>query len=611
MAELPSYTSFYRRFRPQRFSEVLGQDHITKALRNAVAQKRISHAFLFSGPRGTGKTSTARILAKALNCRDQNQGEPCCACESCNSIAEGRSFDIIEVDAASNSKVEEMRSLLSQTSTASLGEWKVYILDEVHMLSQNASNALLKTLEEPPSHVIFVLATTDPQKVLPTIKSRAQHYEFNLLDESTLGTLIESIKERAGLTIEGDTLSWLVDKGGGSARDTLSYLDQVVALGYVPESRSSLDELLVALEKKDSKELMQAIDALLHSGQDPQRLCDSLISLFRSAFLTEIGISDPREKALTLSFSSSWLVKALSALGGALVDMKNSLDPRIILEVALIQLSDSTPESTVAELVNRIGVLEKEVQFLKARGAVGQSADYSVEEGGDVQSSGKVDRSRVLSEPERTPPIAKSGAVASPSRMGENMSKLRSALSGAQRIASSQRDAPTSLNDNSTQDPVDHQTDIPRSEPLVESKETSLPPSAKDIPTDVQQLAQIFKMNILPGLSPRARSLYSAARLAALNDGKIVLAVPNEAHKSHAIGKLEEVKDSFVSYFHRKDLLVELVSDEGVELASNSQTDPEIQSDLIEQFSNAKEVVEGGAESQIFEVFPGAKRIDS
>ncbi|TAN27654.1 MAG: DNA polymerase III subunit gamma/tau, partial [Actinomycetota bacterium] len=166
MAELPSYTSFYRRFRPQRFSEVLGQEHVTKALQNAVSHDRVSHAYLFSGPRGTGKTSTARILAKALNCLTPVEGEPCCECSSCLSIAQGRSFDVVELDAASNSKVEDMRSLIAQAPTGTMGKWKVYIIDEVHMLTPAASNALLKTLEEPPSHVVFVLATTDPQKVI-------------------------------------------------------------------------------------------------------------------------------------------------------------------------------------------------------------------------------------------------------------------------------------------------------------------------------------------------------------------------------------------------------------------------------------------------------------
>ena len=181
-----SYQSLYRRYRPSRFSEVRGQEHLVSALRNAVTEDRLGHAYLFSGPRGTGKTSTARILAKVLNCQNPEAGEPCCVCDSCLSIDAGTSFDVHELDAASNNGVDAIRDLISSASLATPGRYKVYILDEVHMLSTAASNALLKTLEEPPSHVIFVLATTDPQKVLPTIRSRTQHFEVHLLSAADL-----------------------------------------------------------------------------------------------------------------------------------------------------------------------------------------------------------------------------------------------------------------------------------------------------------------------------------------------------------------------------------------------------------------------------------------
>ncbi|HEX2064696.1 MAG TPA: DNA polymerase III subunit gamma/tau, partial [Acidimicrobiales bacterium] len=180
------YQSLYRRFRPQRFDEVRGQDHVTRAMANALREGRVSHAYLFSGPRGTGKTSTARILAKALNCAQPQDGEPCGTCQSCVAVQQGSSLDVHELDAASNNGVEAMRELVSRAALTTPGRWKVYIVDEVHMLSTAASNALLKTLEEPPSHVVFVLVTTDPQKVLPTIRSRTQHYEFRLLGSDVL-----------------------------------------------------------------------------------------------------------------------------------------------------------------------------------------------------------------------------------------------------------------------------------------------------------------------------------------------------------------------------------------------------------------------------------------
>src|SRR5580704_10297676 len=255
MADAP-FVSLYRRFRPGRFDEIRGQDHVVRALRSAVRDERVSHAYLFSGPRGTGKTSSARILAKALNCEAPVDGEPCGICTSCVEITRGNSLNVHELDAASNNGVDAMRDLVAHAGLGTPGRWKVYIVDEVHMLSQAAANALLKTLEEPPSHVVFVLATTDPQKVPPTIRSRTQHLEFRLLGADTLQILLESVREQGALEVDDSSLQAAVRRAHGSARDALSALDQFVASGESEVARPELASLVSAIAAGEAGDVL-------------------------------------------------------------------------------------------------------------------------------------------------------------------------------------------------------------------------------------------------------------------------------------------------------------------------------------------------------------------
>ncbi|NDH84134.1 MAG: DNA polymerase III subunit gamma/tau, partial [Acidimicrobiia bacterium] len=227
-----AYQSLYRRYRPQRFGEIRGQRHVVSALQNAVVKGEVGHAYLFHGPRGTGKTTSARVLAKALNCENlSSDGEPCGECESCVAVEQGRSFDLHELDAASNNKVEDMRDLLAKVNLGTPGRAKVYILDEVHMLTSQAENALLKTLEEPPDHVTWVLATTEPHKVVETIRSRCQVFQLTLLGAEEMAEHVRWVINDAGLDVSDDAVEYVVAAGGGSVRDTLSALDRVVAAG--------------------------------------------------------------------------------------------------------------------------------------------------------------------------------------------------------------------------------------------------------------------------------------------------------------------------------------------------------------------------------------------
>jgi len=371
-----AHQSLYRRYRPRRFGEVRGQDHVIRALRNAVATDTVGHAYLFSGPRGTGKTSTARILAKALNCEDLHDGEPCCECESCVEMEAGRSFDLFELDAASNNGVDAIRDLVERASVGSPGRTKVYILDEVHMLSTAASNALLKTLEEPPGHVTFVLATTDPQKVLPTVRSRTQHYDFQLLSAQELTDYVRWIAQDAPLDIDEESVAYVVRQGRGSARDTLSALDQVVAAGGVVTRVAPVDRLLQAIADHDSGGAVLAVSDALALGNDPRVLADRLLAELRDAFLLSLGVEvthlvDADRDRLgewAARLGTATLTRAMEAVGSATVDMRNAADPRVPLDVALVRLC--TPPGTpstggnadagvIADLVRRIEILEQ------------------------------------------------------------------------------------------------------------------------------------------------------------------------------------------------------------------------------------------------------------
>ena len=358
--------SLYRRYRPRRFDELKGQEHVVRALQNAVINHREGQAYLFSGPRGTGKTSTARILAKVLNCEEPENGEPCGICNSCGAIDSGNSYDVLELDAASNNGVENMRDLIERSSLGNPGRHRVFILDEVHMLSKPAEAALLKTLEEPPPHVVFVLATTDPQKVSETIRSRTQHLQFHLLPMHDLDEHVRWVIKDANLKVSEAAIAQVLTQGGGSARDTLSALELVAAGGGEADEQLSPDEFVEAIIDRDPGRALGATAAAIQRGADPRMLAEEIVRQLRECFLSLMApdlVQLPEQRKTQVAdqarrMGASTVVRAIEVLGEILIEMRHAPDARLLIEVALVKLTSVNNANDNSSLIARIERLE-------------------------------------------------------------------------------------------------------------------------------------------------------------------------------------------------------------------------------------------------------------
>ena len=385
---MESPPALYRRYRPETFSEVIGQDHVTAPLRAALANNRVNHAYLFSGPRGCGKTTSARILARALNCEQGPIADPCGECDSCRDLARGGpgSIDVIEIDAASHGGVDDARDLREKAFFAPVrSRYKIYIIDEAHMVSPQGFNALLKLVEEPPPHLRFIFATTEPDKVIGTIRSRTHHYPFRLIPPRLLSSYLSELCEKEGVAIEQAAIPLVVRAGGGSARDTLSVLDQLLGgagpegvthalatglLGYTPDSL--LDEVVDAFAAGDGASVFGVVDKVIETGQDPRRFTEDLLRRLRDLVIVAAvpdapatGLIDVSEDAgerlvaQAARFGAADLTRAADLVAAGLTEMRGATAPRLLLELICARVLLPAADHGTDGLAARLDRLER------------------------------------------------------------------------------------------------------------------------------------------------------------------------------------------------------------------------------------------------------------
>ena len=464
------YQALYRKYRSQNFSQLVGQEVVAKTLKQAVEQEKISHAYLFSGPRGTGKTSVAKIFAKAMNCPNQVGGEPCNNCYICQAVTDGSLEDVIEMDAASNNGVDEIREIRDKSTYApSLARYKVYIIDEVHMLSTGAFNALLKTLEEPTQNVVFILATTELHKIPATILSRVQRFEFKSIKTQDIKEHIRYILEKENISSEPEAVEIIARRAEGGMRDALSILDQALSLTQGNElttaiseeitgtiSLSALDDYVASLSQQDVPKALACLNLLFENGKSMTRFVTDLLHYLRDLLIVQTGGENTHHSSVfveNLALPQENLFEMIRLATVSLGDIKSSLQPKIYAEMMTIRLAEIKPEPALSGAVeHEISALRQEVARLKQElanvGTVAKPTNPAPSRPAAGKTGYRVDRNKVqsiLQEAVENPDLARQNLIRLQNAWGEVIESLggpdKALLVGSQPVAANEHHA--------------------------------------------------------------------------------------------------------------------------------------------------------------------------
>ncbi|HEX6447860.1 MAG TPA: DNA polymerase III subunit gamma and tau [Trebonia sp.] len=561
--------ALYRKYRPATFAEVRGQEHVTEPLRQALKSGRINHAYLFSGPRGCGKTSSARIMARSLNCVNGPTPDPCGVCESCVALAPAGpgSIDVIEIDAASHGGVDDARDLRERAFYAPVsGRYKIYIIDEAHMVTSQGFNALLKLVEEPPPHLKFIFATTEPEKVIATIRSRTHHYPFRLMPPSVMSGLLTDILNEESVSFEPTVIPLVVQAGGGSARDSLSILDQLLAgsdesgvrydravalLGYT--DASLLDEIVSAFASGDGAEVFRMVNRVIEGGHEPRRFATDMLDRFRDLIVLatvpdaiQTGLLNvPPDRAETLAGQAKWgvaqLTRAAEIVSAGLDQMRGATSPRLLLELMCAQVllpAATTDERSLLARLERLesgGISVSPRQANPSRPAPGDPNPHSPE------------RIAPPPQPQPSPPRSETSASAPPAA-----SPAPAAPEGS---------SPALRPSTPTPAPAASERAAPSSPATSAAAAASAPPRGRDVTADVLRQDWPHVLEMIKAKRRVAWMMLQNASVASLEENVLMLRFPRQGDvKGFTTGQYDELLKQALQARYGVNLVIRAIS---------------------------------------------------